>query len=275
MSRFHRGFAARRGRTTLYKFRPYRSDHHREWVRQIIADSKVYFSRRSELNDPFDLAPVFRIEKDRRKLLADAERVWARNGISVADLQRNRLKLASADLRTIEQDGAARALARIEENYWVFSLAGNREHPMLWSHYAEGHTGVCLHFCADEQSLFGAAQAVHYRPKRPVLPIPLSMLPEPEVAKRVTLTKGDFWRYEEEYRVLRFPDMDVSDLGLRFEGQHAFFPSRLLVGITVGARMAATTIESIRTLAVSHVPPLPAWRAREAASYKLKFELLT
>lgn len=275
MSKPHRGFAARRGRTTLYKFRPYRSDQHREWVRETIVDSKIYFSRRSELNDPFDLAPVFRIEKDRRKLLADAERVWARNGISGPDLERNRTKLASADLQTIEQEGAARALARIEENYWVFSLAGNREHPMLWSHYAEGHTGVCLHFCADEGSLFGAAQAMHYRPKRPVLPIPLSMLPESEVARRVTLTKGDFWRYEEEYRFVRYPDVDLSDLGLRFEGQHAYFPPRLLAGITVGARMAAAATESIRDLALRHNPPLSVWIARERASYRFDFELLT
>jgi hypothetical protein len=51
-------FAARAGKTTLYKFRPYRQSQHKEWVRQIIEDRKVYFSTKPELNDPFELAQI-------------------------------------------------------------------------------------------------------------------------------------------------------------------------------------------------------------------------
>jgi hypothetical protein len=44
----------------LYKFRAYDTDEHREWVRQILLENRVYFSRPSELNDPDDLRPIVR-----------------------------------------------------------------------------------------------------------------------------------------------------------------------------------------------------------------------
>jgi hypothetical protein len=127
---YHRS-AAHRGRNTLYKFRPFHSPGHREWVRQIIAEHKIYFSRRSQLNDPFDLSPVFRFATDRALLLSDAERAWARAGLSAHELQRRREAFATGDLKQIVRDGTARVLERIENNYWLFSLAGNLEHLML------------------------------------------------------------------------------------------------------------------------------------------------
>jgi hypothetical protein len=70
--------AARKGRTTLYKFRAYRSEDDRKWVREILVDHKIYFSRASQINDPFDLSPRVEIPT-REELIAGAEGHFGRN----------------------------------------------------------------------------------------------------------------------------------------------------------------------------------------------------
>jgi hypothetical protein len=107
------------------------------------------------------------------------------------------------DLDQFAREAQERSCLRLEREYWVFSLAGNRTHAMLWSHYAEGHSGPCLHFHADETSVFGVAQQVRYEDERPFLEIPLPS--EEEVADRSLLWKQKFWVYEEEFRLVRYP----------------------------------------------------------------------
>jgi len=276
MGRTDARLAANRGVNTLYKFRPFSSELHRQRVREILVEHKVYFSRRSQLNDPFDLTPVFDFAMDRTKLMQDAERAWKRRlpPPTENELRNLRSVLATQDLNKLAAAGSARALERIEKDYWVFSLAGNRDHPMLWSHYAEGHTGLCIHFAADGNSPFGAAQQVWYKSKRPVVPVPI-LIPEEEAAARVTLIKGEFWRYEQEYRFIRYPNTFFEDIGLRFDGQHAFYLRRLLTGVTLGARMAQPRIDEVLALAAAHNPPVPVWKAIEQRTFKFRFEPLT
>ena len=161
---------------------------------------------------------------------------------------------------------------RIENGYWVFSLAGNRSHPMLWSHYAGGHTGLCIHFRSDANSLFGGSQAVVYEDLRPSIPINVSSMPKEKVWERILLTKGRFWDYEEEFRWFRFPDEDWTGLPIRFDGQFAEVPPTCLSGITVGARMPDADVVEVLNLAKQHQPALPVWRAVEQETFDFEFE---
>ncbi len=263
--------AAREGRTTLYKFRAYRSDDDRKWVREILVDHKIYFSRASQINDPFDLSPRVEIPT-REELIAGAEGHFRRNPDKAARREQTMQHLASCDLAEYIDSVTERIRGRVEYGYSIFSLAGNRNHPMLWSHYANGHSGLCIHFRSDERSVFGAAMRVRYESKRPTLPIEVFSGPEREIFERVLLTKGDFWMYEEEYRWIRFPDTDWSDLPISFDGQHAHFHPGVLCGITVGARMPDSDIVEIIELAVRHNPQLPVWRAIEKDTFEFNFE---
>lgn len=263
-------FAARSGKTTLYKFRPYQAPQQREWVREIIQDHKVYFSRASQLNDPFDMSP--RLEGVTREgLLAGAEAFWSRPDVSPEERVRHLKYLAGCDLAEHAVAAQARIRQRVEDNYFVFSLAGNRDHPMLWSHYALGHTGLCIHFRADEASIFGASLGVIYGDDRPLLPVELRSISDQELFQRITLRKGKFWEYEDEYRFARYPDTDYSDFPIRFDGQHAYFQSWELSGITVGARMPTSDVDAVLNLATTHNPRLPVWRALETDSFAFDF----
>jgi hypothetical protein len=249
-------------------------------VRQIIENHRIYFARSSELNDPFDLAPVLYLDKTlsepdlREKLIADATRNWARNepGLPQEEIERRYAWLRTCDLRQFEHDSRAKVFQRLE-NCWVFSLAGNRDHPMLWSHYADSHKGLCIHL-STANSMFGASQRVQYVPERPRVTFPF-VTSSKELLDTCVLRKGKFWEYEEEYRIIRYPDMTYYDLGLNFDGQLATYQAHLLTGITVGARMPDADIQAVLEMAARHRPALPVWRAHETLAYGFDFDKLT
>lgn len=266
-------FAGRTDKTELYKFRPYRTDKDKDRAHEILKESKIYFSRASQINDPFDMSPRYKVPT-REELLEAARSYMHRN--------RDQLAKRSVDLGYLEacdiDEHIARATeqsrATIENNYWVFSMAGNRDHPLLWAHYAGGHTGLAIHLRCNENSIFGAAQRVRYVKTRPILPVTMGELSPREIFELIALTKGEFWRYEEEFRWLRFPDLDWSGVPIRFEGQYAVVSSTEIQGITVGARMRDPEIAQILEIANAHVSGLPVWHAVETDSFDFEFREL-
>jgi hypothetical protein len=271
-------FAGKDDKLELYKFRSFQSPEDKARVREIILDHKVYFSKRSQLNDPSDLAPVLKINREggerecRRRLMADAElRLRDKShGFSNEYILHQLAYLSTCDLEKFEIEARARALKGIERDYLIFSLAGNRTHPMLWGHYADGHKGVCIHFSSLEPSIFAAAMKVAYHYDRPVLGIPLP--DEGELLRTITLWKGDFWQYENEYRLVRAPGLSFDDLGLVFDGQKASYKSSWIRGITVGANMSSQDEKEVLRIAKSHEPALPVYRALPTLTYDVDFE---
>ena len=274
-------FAGRDGKDTLYKFRAF-SDQvadSKTRVREIVLDHKVYFSRRSQLNDPFDIAPAFVLDKTggevetRKRLIADAKRAFERQGLSTPDINEKLALIAVRPLDWFETSARERVLSRLEDNYFVFSLAGNRTHPMMWSHYSDSHRGLCIHFSASEPSVFSAAMKINYDPVRPQVVIPLPV--EKELLQKITLTKGNFWEYEDEYRLVRFPKQDVNfdDFGLKFETpQKALYKTPWITGITVGNRMTDSDVKEVIQMAKDHSPQLPVWKAQPTLTYELTFQ---
>ncbi len=258
-------FAAQEGIRTLYKFRPYSTDEDRRRVHEILIDHKVYFARASQLNDKRDLRPQLRFRgsteaETRQILLADAEQVWARRPppYSGHELQNLRERLATRSLEQLEQEALLRTHERLEDHYWILSLAASRDYVPMWDDYADRRRGLCIHFRSDGDSPFGLAQRVLYQREVPVLLVPLGT--EREVADRCTLTKTLRWQQEREYRLVRYPDVDFSDAHLRFDGQHAHFLTWAISGITVGPNMPVDDVRDLLKFADAHDPPLPIWR---------------
>lgn len=271
MERLAHRFAARDGKSTLYKFRPFATPEDQQRVTEILIEHRVYFARASQLNDPFDMSPRMEMPT-RESLLAGAGAFWDRTNPPAEERKRLAEYFKTCDLATHRCEAEGRARRRVEDGYPVFSLAGNRDHPMLWSHYAGGHKGLCIHFHANEEAIFGAALGVEYNEARSLLPIELRSLSEKEIFARIALHKGEFWAYEDEYRFPRFPDMDYSGIPIKFDGQFAHFRPSELSGVTVGVRMAQAQIETVVEIATAHVPKLPVWRAVESDGFAFDFE---
>ena len=120
-----------------------------------IAQKRLKISQIQQLNDPFELWCVY--QKDRR--LRDA-------------------------LRAYKDQMATR--------FGVLCFSRHWHNPVLWSHYADRHRGVCLGFDIDSRS----AKPVAYQSERPRLRIPPSTLD----ANQLLYTKFLDWQYEEEWR---------------------------------------------------------------------------
>lgn len=128
-----------------------------------IALGRLKVARFSDLNDPFELLAANFRERQVRKVVRDFKSTYDSH---------TGLLCFSAD--------------------WLS--------PVLWSHYAQKHRGVCLGFNVKRSRL----QKVRYKDKRLLVELgdeghPLAM--DKKLQKLLLCTKYRHWRYEQEYRI--------------------------------------------------------------------------
>lgn len=141
------------------------------WALDDIEKRRVKISEIDQLNDPFELWCV--AQRDRR--LREA-------------------------LRGFKKE--------MEQRYGLICFSKQWDNPLLWSHYADMHRGICLGFEVDERGL----RPVRYVTERPDLRIP----PTIESMEEILFTKFKDWQYEEEWR--NWFRIDERD------GDHYFYP---------------------------------------------------
>ena len=125
---------------------------------------------------------------------------------ALRDLKHRRLKVATFDdlndpfeLRGVRLENRA---DRLRFNRWRKRTAANLgllcfskcwRNPVLWSHYAEEHKGICLGFDVPESCL----HEVKYVPERLQFE---QLIPDDGQLQHLLRTKFKDWRYEAEYR---------------------------------------------------------------------------
>jgi hypothetical protein len=252
-------------RDTLYKFKSLSGGGCHQ-VQDIIENSRLYFSTPGQFNDPLDCSPTFKLAGDLddpaflAELKKDEDELIA---------QQKLMPQAEADLRaqfgTHVTDMAEAITWKVREgiraDLRIFCLSATYEHPLLWSHYANSHTGVCLHFRAKHGSVFGLARGVDYSKPRPPVLVPLRYnASELDVGRAMSLIKADFWCYESEYRILGHVS---ADWGYTFDGGYLSFEPELLTGITLGMCIAPADRSVLMSWAAAHAPALAVYEAFE------------
>ena len=170
-----------------------------KWLRKELTDCELYHSAPEDFNDPFDC------------------RVDADNAI-VRALQE---ELAPDRRATVEAFQAAfRVKPPRELDVGVCCYSVNADNPLMWSHYANSHRGVCLRYRipatyfmeryppSAEQPFFVGCERVYYgddRYKDWLVSDDLTY-PRPEAIEnavsRIFVTKGQCWSHEEEVRTV-------------------------------------------------------------------------
>jgi hypothetical protein len=122
--------------------------------------------------------------------------------------------------------------------------------PVLWSHYADKHKGICLGFDVPDELL----RDVTYTED----PIELTLDPgsrEPRLSgsdeERLLLTKFSGWKYEAEQRQLVPLDSTIADSGLHF----CPFSKTLVLKTVILGPQCERSIDGVRLL-VHHFYPL-------------------
>lgn len=98
----------------------------------------------------------------------------------------------------------------MSERTGVLCFSATRKNPLLWSHYAEKHAGICLGFDVPEE----ACAPINYVDARLSAPAgfghPFANGPKREedraFMEELIYTKFSHWKYEEEYRVWVTPE---------------------------------------------------------------------
>jgi hypothetical protein len=211
----------------LYRYRHLQGEH-REWTKQILTDSILHFANPPSLNDPFDCKVHFKqsfsTEELRRKHVNLVKRY-------LPNLNRNqRRSRVKGDLDRLDRDEfiplITKGLQDGVDNCGVLSLSATDKNILLWSHYAAGHTGLCLKFIATSYTeFFGTAQPVEYKDTYPEIEL-LTNSPDQQI-QAFLLTKATAWKYEEEWRIIDHDGGPADKV----------FPEELLAEVILGARM--------------------------------------
>jgi Protein of unknown function (DUF2971) len=189
-----------------------------------IARSRLKVARFSDVNDPFELLSLNFREQAIRKIVRDFKN--------------------SHNTHT-----------------GLLSFSQNWINPVLWSHYADKHRGMCLGFDLKR----GNYERVDYLDKRILAelerkeddPTKLS----PELKKRLLRTKSQHWSYEQEIRIF------VALSEMKREGDLYFCPFGdehvHLAEVILGSR-CSKSLASVRALVNSHCPQAVVIKSRLA-----------
>lgn len=137
----------------------------------------------------------------------------------------------------------------------ILCLTACPKNILMWSHYADEHKGCCLEFSTDSIP-FKRARKVNCLPEYPNARLVdfiggFSEKDYDKHAKLTTYTKSGLWKYEEEWRVRRYP----KGPGL------VKFKERLLTGIVFGYRMADELKDMLKKLVSGRNPKVNLFQA--------------
>ncbi len=217
----------------LYKYRPYSAR-----ALEMLVLRELYFAAPASLNDPYDC----RIDI-RSSLAAAIERATEAND---AKLRGKLERLRKMDHVYEKMDADLGALG-------VLSFGKRPDSVLMWSHYAENHTGFCVGFELSEkftthknqEQIVGAID-VSYMTENPYVDyfneiVQAEKPPEWEEFWQSLLSMGmvaksKAWEYEEEVRALR-----------KTAGGVSFTPAEL-TEVVFGLNMSDRAREVIRKL---------------------------
>lgn len=228
-------------------------------VRQMILHSEHFFSSPAKFNDPFDCRPEHRFDGSESEVSQYLQRLLvkfqpeqsahdreAEIAAILADPSRDprrpdNLQLFSALIATFATDQTG-----------VLCLSAAPDVPLMWSHYGQSHTGVCLGFDSDSDH-FAAAQPVRYTRKRPTV--------DPTTQTRAQMldaslfTKSLDWAYEEEWRI-------VLESG---PGKYTM-PTRPLRTVVTGTAISPEHFKEVLGWTKSLEEPIELYRATPSAN---------
>ena len=187
----------------LYKFQKLN-----ELTLRNLKNAQIYFNTPASFNDPFDCSAL-----DISAILTDD---------NVVEIFRRYLKnnniLTDFDIKSIK-DVPQKNINQIHEGFEktfvdnqdkLLSKRGGtcfsevNDNILLWSHYADGHRGICLEFDTSFP-LFSKARKVNYSIGFPSIdPVKMMFGNEDEIVdefSRPLFTKYECWSYEKEWRL--------------------------------------------------------------------------
>ena len=191
----------------------------RKFTERAITKSEIYFPRCSEFNDPFD---------------------------------------CRLNVRGLPVNGR-QEMERVTESVGIFCLSARNDSLLMWSHYTDGHRGICLQFSTGQGQLFGCTlEQVIYQDLHPELAI--TDTNDLHWTRRYLTTKALDWSYEQEWRI--FYDTPGPQVAPHEE------MSAVILGCSISPSDRQEVVEWVRT---RPRPTLLYQAQREDGAFRLRF----
>jgi len=230
------------------KFRP-------EWLEGTLRKRQIHCSDPAKLNDPwdcrvsFDYGPMLRDPLEREKMLTLHRSALPPETLNhpFRRIYEDRIRNSDEELvKAVEQ--SSRLLTEQLQQRRIYCLTPDPLSTLMWSHYGDNHTGVCLEFHVGNR-LFLTAHGVQYRETYPTF-----VLTQMNTigAMDVLLTKAKCWEYEQEYRLIASPK-HADGVPLKLHGDFLELPERSLLSVIVGCNGDYKTVKKIVDAAAPEV----------------------
>ena len=151
----------------------------------------------------------------------------------------------------------------------LYCLSEKNDDILMWSHYSNGHRGLCIEFDAlldgalSKMMLFGQAIKVNYSQVQPILNV--FNIGQPQEYQKALLTKSNHWEYEREWRVIKIQNEEGP--GLR-----AFHPASL-TGVIFGALISPEDKHKVMAWITSYPSRITLYQAKiNETRYELDIE---
>mgnify|MGYP000323936275 CR=1 FL=1 len=119
----------------LYKYRPFNEN-----TIKILLSERLYFSSRKNFNDPLDSSACYQSSLTEYEMLL----AW--------DSTVSKLNYGTGDTSVAGmQEDLERYCNEYLDGIGILSMSADYASPLMWSHYADNHKGVCLGFRRDRE----------------------------------------------------------------------------------------------------------------------------
>lgn len=211
--------SANRLPSKLYKYRSFNVD-----TLRLLGREEVFYANPETFNDPLDCRPTVEIDTDRTLL----EKLCFRMLVAAGKDREAARKVIQNHRYMSTEWGDFNTDPEVEESYkqgigietkglldkemalsGVLSLSARWNCPLMWSHYADEHRGICIEFDMDRNLCENIKPVVYKRP----VSIKISELAQwklhnsdsahQSVVDKYFFSKSRPWSYEKEWRDLR------------------------------------------------------------------------
>jgi len=249
----------------LYKYRDWNNPFHRN----LLQKGELFFASISGFNDPFDGTIPHRYAPEEltednifKKYLEITTRKFPHLTETAIhekcyEYQRRGYFHNEKYLEDFEKD----TCERLNEQFGIACLSKKNDNILMWSHYANCHTGICLGF--NKYKLFYDTEAVFKHVKYSE-DLPMLSLFEDVYTyySKLIGTKSILWDYEKEYRLSK----------TNFANQIAKLQKQTIEEVILGAKMD----QNIKFNIIDYIKEnLPHVKVYDAKISKTKFTIDT
>lgn len=248
----------------IYKFLP------QERI-DVLRYLKIRYTPLTSLNDPFESIPLFKLDDLRYKYI---KKILYKFNLSEDEA----IKLVDDKIKVMPENIRKKIISGFSDSFGVLSLSRSRNNLLMWSHYAQSHTGFVIGF--DETHEFFHQNDALNRVTSPV-DVTYSDIKQPidfndngiDIFRKMLTQKSNDWAYEQEVRVFKsnLLGLNGDDDGYGNRVSLIDIPPDAITEILIGANASP----KFKQLILDHCLDYDVYEAKLSNfNYKLEFSII-